>query len=151
MNALAIPHDRQSWERLAGELRPEGRALIAGRLQAAQDGRVFQDVSPIDGSLICEVARVEVGVEPRVYPRWRAHRLLHVVGLLEQQLPQAFEGGAVLGNSGGRQLQPLSAWRPAMSRLSSVIECRFKSARIVSYSSGSTGSRRRSRTALMSR
>ena len=57
MNASAIPHDRQSWERLAGELRPEGRALIAGRLQAAQDGRVFQDVSPIDGSLICEVAR----------------------------------------------------------------------------------------------
>jgi len=57
MNAPAIPHDRQSWERLAGALRPEGRALIAGRLQAAQDGRVFQDVSPIDGSLICEVAR----------------------------------------------------------------------------------------------
>jgi gamma-glutamyl-gamma-aminobutyraldehyde dehydrogenase len=57
MNAAAIPHDRQGWERLAGELRPEGRALIAGRLQAAQDGRVFQDVSPIDGSLICEVAR----------------------------------------------------------------------------------------------
>ena len=57
MNAPAIPHDRQSWERLAGALRPEGRALIAGRLQAAQDGRVFQDVSPIDGSLICQVAR----------------------------------------------------------------------------------------------
>jgi 4-(gamma-glutamylamino)butanal dehydrogenase len=57
MNLSAIPHDRKSWERLAGELHPEGRALIAGRPQAAQDGRVFEDVSPIDGTVICEVAR----------------------------------------------------------------------------------------------
>jgi gamma-glutamyl-gamma-aminobutyraldehyde dehydrogenase len=57
MNISAIPHDRKSWERLAAELRPEGRALIAGRPQAAQDGRVFEDVSPIDGTVICEVAR----------------------------------------------------------------------------------------------
>src|ERR1700741_1737364 len=57
MNTAAVPHDRRSWDRLAGQLRPEGRAIIAGRPQSAQDGRVLQDLSPIDGTLICEVAR----------------------------------------------------------------------------------------------
>src|SRR5262245_1371308 len=56
--ALArVAHDRSTWERLAGALRPEGRALIDGKLSDAIDGRRFDDVSPIDGRVICQVAR----------------------------------------------------------------------------------------------
>jgi gamma-glutamyl-gamma-aminobutyraldehyde dehydrogenase len=57
MSSTLVPRDRDSWERLGAQLRPEGRALIGGRLQPAADGRSFADVSPIDGSVICEVAR----------------------------------------------------------------------------------------------
>src|SRR6202043_2789917 len=44
-------------ERLPATVRPEGRAFIAGRPVAARDGRVFDDVSPIDGQVLCQVAR----------------------------------------------------------------------------------------------
>jgi acyl-CoA reductase-like NAD-dependent aldehyde dehydrogenase len=57
MTTIDLPRDRDSWERLAATLPCEGRALIGGRLREAGDGRVFDDVSPIDGSVICEVAR----------------------------------------------------------------------------------------------
>jgi acyl-CoA reductase-like NAD-dependent aldehyde dehydrogenase len=57
MSTATIQRDRSTWERLAATQRPEGRAFIAGRLVAARDGRVFDDVSPIDGSTICPVAR----------------------------------------------------------------------------------------------
>ena len=57
MSVSAIPKDRASWEQLGANLRPEGRALIDGRAQPAQDGRTFDDISPIDGAVICQVAR----------------------------------------------------------------------------------------------
>jgi 4-(gamma-glutamylamino)butanal dehydrogenase len=57
MSTSAVQRDRRGWERLAAEERPEGRAFIAGRLVPAHDGRVFDDVSPIDGRVICPVAR----------------------------------------------------------------------------------------------
>jgi len=57
MSSNALPHDRRSWEQLAAAQRPEGRALINGRKQDARDGRTFADLSPIDGSEICKVAR----------------------------------------------------------------------------------------------
>jgi len=65
MNVL--PRDRSAWEQLAASLRPQGRAFINGRAVEARDGRVFEDISPIDGSSICAVARcgsaeVEVAV-----------------------------------------------------------------------------------------
>ena len=65
MNVL--PSDRSAWEQLAASLRPQGRAFINGRAVEARDGRVFEDISPIDGSSICAVARcgsaeVEVAV-----------------------------------------------------------------------------------------
>jgi gamma-glutamyl-gamma-aminobutyraldehyde dehydrogenase len=53
----ALERDRGTWERLAASLKPEGRAFIAGRLVPARDGRVFEDLSPIDGRAICAVAR----------------------------------------------------------------------------------------------
>jgi 4-(gamma-glutamylamino)butanal dehydrogenase len=53
----ALPRDRRTWERLAAEHRPEGRAFIGGRLVASSDGRVFDDISPIDGRVICPIAR----------------------------------------------------------------------------------------------
>ena len=56
-NGLAAPRDRGAWERLSANPKPEGRAFIAGRLMAARDGRVFEDISPIDGKSICTVAR----------------------------------------------------------------------------------------------
>jgi 4-(gamma-glutamylamino)butanal dehydrogenase len=57
MSTSVVQRDRRGWERLAAEERPEGRAFIAGRLVAAHDGRVFDDISPIDGRVICPVAR----------------------------------------------------------------------------------------------
>ena len=57
MSTATIQRDRSTWERLAASQRPEGRAFIAGRLLPARDGRVFDDISPIDGSTICPVAR----------------------------------------------------------------------------------------------
>jgi 4-(gamma-glutamylamino)butanal dehydrogenase len=57
MSSTAIPGDRQTWERLAAKLKPQGRALIDGRAQEAGDGRTFEDVSPIDGAVITQVAR----------------------------------------------------------------------------------------------
>ena len=57
MSTPALQRDRATWERLAAAARPEGRAIIAGRAVAALDGRVFDDVSPIDGAVIAQVAR----------------------------------------------------------------------------------------------
>src|SRR5215472_1998310 len=57
MSTSAIQRDRSAWERLAATVKPQGRAFIAGRPVAARDGRVFVDVSPIDGQSICQVAR----------------------------------------------------------------------------------------------
>ncbi len=51
------PATRKDWEARAAAVHPEGRALINGRLTAARDGQVFQDVSPIDGRVVAEVAR----------------------------------------------------------------------------------------------
>jgi len=57
MGTSAVQRDRGMWERLSASQRLEGRAFIAGRLVGARDGRVFDDVSPIDGRTICQVAR----------------------------------------------------------------------------------------------
>jgi gamma-glutamyl-gamma-aminobutyraldehyde dehydrogenase len=59
MNAIAKHRSRADWERLLVPLRPEGRALIDGRLTAARSGRVFDKKSPIDGRVIAQVARCE--------------------------------------------------------------------------------------------
>ena len=57
MSTPALQRDRSGWERLSASVRPEGRAFIAGRPVAARDGGVFDDVSPIDGKVVCQVAR----------------------------------------------------------------------------------------------
>jgi acyl-CoA reductase-like NAD-dependent aldehyde dehydrogenase len=57
MSTESLKHDRATWERLAAATRPEGRAIIAGHAVGALDGRVFDDVSPIDGEVIAQVAR----------------------------------------------------------------------------------------------
>ena len=57
MSAVAMRRSRADWEHLATPLRPEGRALIGGRLQAAASGQSFDKHSPIDGRLIAPVAR----------------------------------------------------------------------------------------------
>ena len=59
MSTAAIPRDRTAWEQLAARVQPEGRALIGGRARSARDGRAFDDVSPIDGTVICQVARCD--------------------------------------------------------------------------------------------
>lgn len=48
---------RKEWEQLATATRPEGRAFINGKLVAALDGRVFDDISPVNGHVVAEVAR----------------------------------------------------------------------------------------------
>jgi gamma-glutamyl-gamma-aminobutyraldehyde dehydrogenase len=50
---------RKDWEVAVGAIRPEGRAFIDGRLVAARSGRVFDDVSPIDGKIVAQVARCD--------------------------------------------------------------------------------------------
>jgi acyl-CoA reductase-like NAD-dependent aldehyde dehydrogenase len=57
MSTPALERDRPAWERLSASLRPEGRAFIGGRFVPALDGAVFDDVSPIDGKVITQVAR----------------------------------------------------------------------------------------------
>ncbi|HEY6822828.1 MAG TPA: aldehyde dehydrogenase family protein, partial [Steroidobacteraceae bacterium] len=57
MSAPLAEQDRRTWERLAAGVKPEGRAIIGGRAVEALDGRVFEDLSPIDGRSICSVAR----------------------------------------------------------------------------------------------
>jgi acyl-CoA reductase-like NAD-dependent aldehyde dehydrogenase len=58
MNAITA-RSRADWERLAAPLRPEGRALIDGKLVSARSGRVFEKKGPIDGRVIAAVARCE--------------------------------------------------------------------------------------------
>ena len=57
MSTPVARRDRSTWERLSGSFRPEGRAIIGGRAVEAADGRVFDDLSPIDGRTICAVTR----------------------------------------------------------------------------------------------
>lgn len=57
MSTSALQRDRGTWERMSATLKPEGRAFIGGRLVPALDGGVFDDVSPIDGQVIAQVAR----------------------------------------------------------------------------------------------
>ena len=49
--------NRKEWEQLAAATRPEGRAFINGKLVAALDGRVFDDISPVNGKVVAQVAR----------------------------------------------------------------------------------------------
>jgi acyl-CoA reductase-like NAD-dependent aldehyde dehydrogenase len=57
MNMAAAQRDRRGWDQLAAAQKPEGRAFINGRYVSARDGRLFKDISPIDGEVICAVAR----------------------------------------------------------------------------------------------
>jgi acyl-CoA reductase-like NAD-dependent aldehyde dehydrogenase len=57
MSSVNIKRTRQDWEQLASATRPEGRALIGGKLIAACSGETFEDVSPIDGQVVAHVAR----------------------------------------------------------------------------------------------
>jgi acyl-CoA reductase-like NAD-dependent aldehyde dehydrogenase len=57
MSMAAAQRDRRGWDTLAAAQQPEGRAFINGRHAGAHDGRIFKDISPIDGEMICAVAR----------------------------------------------------------------------------------------------
>ncbi|HLJ38427.1 MAG TPA: aldehyde dehydrogenase [Steroidobacteraceae bacterium] len=57
MSTPPLQRDRPAWERLSAILKVEGRAFIGGRYVHALDGGVFDDVSPIDGQVICQVTR----------------------------------------------------------------------------------------------
>ena len=51
--------DRAAWQARASALVIEGRAFIDGAYVAARSGRTFDDVSPIDGRVVAQVARCE--------------------------------------------------------------------------------------------
>jgi gamma-glutamyl-gamma-aminobutyraldehyde dehydrogenase len=59
VNETLLARDRADWERSAAALKIEGRAFINGRHVGALSGRSFDDVSPIDGKVIGQVARCE--------------------------------------------------------------------------------------------
>ena len=48
--------DAASWHARARTLRPGGLALIDGVLQGAQSGATFEDISPMDGRKLADVA-----------------------------------------------------------------------------------------------
>ena len=95
-------HDRSTWERLAGAMRLEGRAFIDGRCVDALDGRRFDDVSPIDGRVVCQVARgdaadidaavrvarnsFEAGTWRRTDPQHRKRVLLRFAELIRKDI-----------------------------------------------------------------
>jgi acyl-CoA reductase-like NAD-dependent aldehyde dehydrogenase len=56
MTSLAT-RSRAQWVEVARGLKPEGRALINGKLVEAQSGARFEDISPIDGKAATSVAR----------------------------------------------------------------------------------------------
>src|ERR1700691_137015 len=98
MNETLLARDRASWDRSAAALRIEGRAFINGRHVGALAGRSFDDVSPIDGRVIGQVARCEAadvdaavaaaratfdnGVWRRCEPRLRKRVLLRFAELI---------------------------------------------------------------------
>jgi acyl-CoA reductase-like NAD-dependent aldehyde dehydrogenase len=49
--------NRKEWEQLTAAIRPEGRAFINGKLVGALDGRVFDDISPVNGKVVAQVTR----------------------------------------------------------------------------------------------
>ena len=60
--------DAASWHERARQLHPAGRALINGQLRAARSGATFQNLSPIDGRVLndvaaCEAADIDTAVE----------------------------------------------------------------------------------------
>jgi acyl-CoA reductase-like NAD-dependent aldehyde dehydrogenase len=57
MHTPSTARTRKDWERLAQDTHPEGRAFIDGKLVAARSGQTFEDVSPIDGQVIAQIAR----------------------------------------------------------------------------------------------
>ncbi|MGO9592768.1 MAG: aldehyde dehydrogenase [Steroidobacteraceae bacterium] len=99
MNATLTARDRATWERSAAALRIEGRAFINGRHVSARSGRRFDDISPIDGKVIGQVARCEAadidiavaaaratfesGVWRRTEPRERKQVLLRFAELIQ--------------------------------------------------------------------
>jgi 4-(gamma-glutamylamino)butanal dehydrogenase len=98
MSKSAMAHDRSAWESLAAALAPDGRAFIDGQRVAARDTRTFDDVSPIDGRTLTQVARggaadidaavasgratFERGVWRRTEPRERKRILLRFAELI---------------------------------------------------------------------
>jgi gamma-glutamyl-gamma-aminobutyraldehyde dehydrogenase len=99
VNATLTARDRATWERSAAALRIEGRAFINGRHVSARSGRRFDDISPIDGKVIGQVARCEAadidiavaaaratfesGVWRRTEPRERKQVLLRFAELIQ--------------------------------------------------------------------
>jgi gamma-glutamyl-gamma-aminobutyraldehyde dehydrogenase len=93
-----IARDRATWERSAAALKIEGRAFVNGRYIDAQSGRSFDDISPIDGKVIGQIARCEAadidaavsaarttfdcGVWRRTEPRQRKQVLLRFAELI---------------------------------------------------------------------
>lgn len=60
MMSTPAARTRKDWEQLAAATRPEGRAFINGKLVAALDGKVFDDISPVNGRAVAQVARCGV-------------------------------------------------------------------------------------------
>jgi gamma-glutamyl-gamma-aminobutyraldehyde dehydrogenase len=98
VNDTLMARDRAGWERSAAALKIEGRALINGRHVGALSGRSFDDISPINGRVIGQVARCESadidaavaaaraafdsGVWRRLEPRQRKRVLLRFAELI---------------------------------------------------------------------
>jgi gamma-glutamyl-gamma-aminobutyraldehyde dehydrogenase len=96
--------DRAAWQARAAALRIEGRAFIGGEYVAARSGATFDDVSPIDGRVIAQVARCdgadvdravraarqafETGVWRKREPKERKRILLRFAELIQADLEQ---------------------------------------------------------------
>jgi acyl-CoA reductase-like NAD-dependent aldehyde dehydrogenase len=119
MNANST-RSRAHWEQLIAGGRREGRAFINGAYLPAASGRTFDDVSPIDGRVVAQVARCdahdvhaavqaaraafEAGVWRRTDPQERKRVLLRFAELIRADLTglallETLDVGKPIGNS----------------------------------------------------
>ena len=122
MNAQLKSRQRSEWQQIVAGMHCEGRALIDGALVPARSGRCFDDVSPIDGRVVAQVARCEAvdvdaaviaarasfeaGVWRGMEPRERKRLLLAFAELVRADvehlaLLETLDVGKTIGNSLG--------------------------------------------------
>ena len=109
MSTPAAARTRKDWETLATDTRPEGRAFIDGKLVGARDGKVFEDVSPINGKVVAEV---ELSISPD-------YNVIEIVfkdkTSLSFNIEPCFQVVPELVNWKSGEYKPLKRWRPVHS------------------------------------
>jgi 4-guanidinobutyraldehyde dehydrogenase / NAD-dependent aldehyde dehydrogenase len=130
------------WTTIAGELRPEGRAVIGGRLVDAREGATFEKRSPVDGRALATVAEgreadvddavraaraaFEAGTWSRMAPRERKRRLLaFAAAVADHKEDLAVLSTLEMGKPVGDSLGEVDAVVEGLSYYAEAIDKRF--------------------------